>query len=163
MLRLSESPAVAREFAPPTEAPPLHHSGKARSVRLQRPAEENAPEQAVGLDLRHRISGDAREAVMATGDVSLNPSIRSADTIEFQNALRAKNRRPGRWRSGPRRVVPGLHRWTQLPRPPPSAICSSSAPPAPAKTRIVEAAAEILFGSPPRRHQNRLRRIPALP
>src|SRR5260370_30394368 len=27
---------------------------------------------------------------MATGDVSLNPSIRSADTIEFQNALRAK-------------------------------------------------------------------------
>ena len=27
---------------------------------------------------------------MATGDVSLNPSIRSADTIEFQNSLRAK-------------------------------------------------------------------------
>ena len=27
---------------------------------------------------------------MATGDVSLNPNVRSADTIEFQNALRAK-------------------------------------------------------------------------
>ena len=27
---------------------------------------------------------------MATGDVSLNPNVRSADTVEFQNALRAK-------------------------------------------------------------------------
>ena len=27
---------------------------------------------------------------MGTGDLSLNPSIRSAETIEFQKALRAK-------------------------------------------------------------------------
>ena len=27
---------------------------------------------------------------MATGDVSLNPNVRSSDTLEFQNALRAK-------------------------------------------------------------------------
>src|SRR5215470_15793329 len=42
------------------------------------------------MDRCLRNSRDAREAVMATGDVSLNPNVRSADTIEFQNALRAK-------------------------------------------------------------------------
>jgi len=84
---------------------------------------------------------------MATGDVSLNPNVRSADTIEFRNALRAKI-------VGQDEGVQALVDMYQV------LMAGLNSPGRPignflflgptgsGKTRIVEAAAEIWFGDP---------------
>src|ERR1700746_2841098 len=84
---------------------------------------------------------------MATGDVSLNPSIRSADTIEFQDALRAKIVGQD---DGVQALVELFQVFTAGLNSPgrPGGHLLSPGPTGSGKTRIVEAAAEILFGSP---------------
>src|SRR5512136_2826250 len=84
---------------------------------------------------------------MATGDVSLNPSIRSTDTIEFQNALRAKIVGQD---EGVQALVEQFQvftAWLNSPGRPVGNLLFLG-PTGSGKTRIVEAAAEILFGSP---------------
>src|SRR5258708_10714261 len=84
---------------------------------------------------------------MATGDVSLNPSIRSADTIEFQNALRAKIVGQD---DGVQALVELFQVFTAGLNSPgrPVGNLVFRGPTGSGKTRIVEAAAEFLFGSP---------------
>jgi ATP-dependent Clp protease ATP-binding subunit ClpB len=84
---------------------------------------------------------------MATGDVSLNPSIRSADTIEFQDALRAKIVGQD---DGVQALVELFQVFTAGLNSPgrPVGNLLFLGPTGSGKTRIVEAAAEILFGSP---------------
>jgi len=84
---------------------------------------------------------------MATGDVSLNPSIRSADTIEFQNALRSKIVGQD---DGVQALVELFQVFTAGLNSPgrPVGNLLFLGPTGSGKTRIVEAAAEILFGSP---------------
>src|SRR5467141_2921423 len=84
---------------------------------------------------------------MATGDVSLNPSIRSADTIEFQNALRAKIVGQD---DGVQALVELFQVFTAGLNSPgrPVGNLLFLGPTGSGKTRIVEAAAEILFGDP---------------
>src|SRR5215468_6610096 len=99
------------------------------------------------MDRCLRISVVAREAVMATGDVSLNPNVRSADTIEFQNALRAKIVGQD---DGVQALVELFQVFTAGLNSPgrPVGNLLFLGPTGSGKTRIVEAAAEILFGSP---------------
>ena len=84
---------------------------------------------------------------MATGDVSLNPSIRSADTIEFQDALRAKIVGQD---DGVQALVELFQVFTAGLNSPgrPVGNLLFLGPTGSGKTRIVEAASEILFGSP---------------
>src|SRR3981189_2417533 len=84
---------------------------------------------------------------MATGDVSLNPSIRSADTIEFQDSLRAKIVGQG---DGVQALVELFQVFTAGLSSPgrPVGNLLFLGPTGSGKTRIVEAAAEILFGDP---------------
>ncbi len=84
---------------------------------------------------------------MATGDVSLNPSIRSADTIEFQNALSSKIVGQD---DGVQALVELFQVFTAGLNSPgrPVGNLLFLGPTGSGKTRIVEAAAEILFGSP---------------
>ena len=84
---------------------------------------------------------------MATGDVSLNPNVRSADTIEFQNALRAKIVGQD---DGVQALVELFQVFTAGLNSPgrPVGNLLFLGPTGSGKTRIVEAAAEILFGSP---------------
>ncbi len=84
---------------------------------------------------------------MGTGDLSLNPNIRSAETIEFQKALREKI-------VGQDEAVQALVELFQVftaglnsPGRPVGNLLFLG-PTGSGKTRIVEAAAEILFGSP---------------
>src|SRR3974390_3219860 len=84
---------------------------------------------------------------MGTNDLSLNPNIRSAETVEFQKALRAKI-------VGQDEAVQALVELFQVftaglnsPGRPVSNLLFLG-PTGSGKTRIVEAAAEILFGSP---------------
>jgi len=84
---------------------------------------------------------------MSTDDLSLNPNIRSAETIEFQGALRAKI-------VGQDEGVQALVELFQVftaglnPQGRPVGNLLFLGPTGSGKTRIVEAAAEILFGSP---------------
>jgi len=84
---------------------------------------------------------------MSTDDLSLNPNIRSAETIEFQRALRAKI-------VGQDEGVQALVELFQVftaglnPQGRPVGNLLFLGPTGSGKTRIVEAAAEILFGSP---------------
>src|SRR5512136_2541279 len=83
---------------------------------------------------------------MATGDVSLNPSIRSTDTIEFQNALRAKIVGQD---EGVQALVEQFQvftAWLNSPGRPVGNLLFLG-PTGSGKTRIVEAAAESLVGS----------------
>src|SRR3981189_2412689 len=82
---------------------------------------------------------------MATGDVSLNPSIRSADTIEFQDSLRAKI--VGQ-EDGVQALVELFQVFTAGLNAPgrPVGNLLFLGPTGSGKTRVVEAAAEILFG-----------------
>jgi ATP-dependent Clp protease ATP-binding subunit ClpB len=84
---------------------------------------------------------------MATGDVSLNPNVRSADTIEFQNSLRAKIVGQD---DGVQALVELFQVFTAGLNSPgrPVGNLLFLGPTGSGKTRIVEAAAEILFGSP---------------
>jgi len=84
---------------------------------------------------------------MATGDLSLNPNIRSADTIEFQKALRAKIVGQD---EGVQALVELFQVFTAGLNSPgrPVGNLLFLGPTGSGKTRIVEAAAEILFGSP---------------
>jgi ATP-dependent Clp protease ATP-binding subunit ClpA len=84
---------------------------------------------------------------MATGDLSLNPSIRSADTIEFQRTLREKI--VGQ-EEGVQALVELFQVFTAGLSSPgrPVGNLLFLGPTGSGKTRIVEAAAEILFGSP---------------
>jgi ATP-dependent Clp protease ATP-binding subunit ClpB len=84
---------------------------------------------------------------MGTGDLSLNPSIRSADTIEFQRALREKI--VGQ-EEGVQALVELFQVFTAGLSSPgrPVGNLLFLGPTGSGKTRIVEAAAEILFGSP---------------
>ena len=84
---------------------------------------------------------------MATGDVSLNPNVRSADTVEFQNALRAKIVGQD---DGVQALVELFQVFTAGLNSPgrPVGNLLFLGPTGSGKTRIVEAAAEILFGSP---------------
>src|SRR5580693_2682589 len=84
---------------------------------------------------------------MATGDLSLNPNIRSADTIEFQDALRAKIVGQD---DGVQALVELFQVFTAGLNSPgrPVGNLLFLGPTGSGKTRIVEAAAEILFGSP---------------
>jgi ATP-dependent Clp protease ATP-binding subunit ClpA len=84
---------------------------------------------------------------MGAGDLSLNPNIRSAETIEFQKALRAKIVGQD---EGVQALVelfqvftPGLNSPGR-----PVGNLLFLGPTGSGKTRLVEAAAEILFGSP---------------
>ena len=84
---------------------------------------------------------------MSTGDLSLNPNIRSAETIEFQKALRAKI-------VGQDEAVQSLVELFQVftaglnsPGRPVGNLLFLG-PTGSGKTRIVEAGAEILFASP---------------
>src|SRR5262250_372725 len=84
---------------------------------------------------------------MGTNDLSLNPNIRSAETIEFQKALRAKI-------VGQDEAVQALVELFQVftaglnsPGRPVGNLLFLG-PTGSGKTRIVEAASEILFGSP---------------
>lgn len=84
---------------------------------------------------------------MGTNDLSLNPNIRSAETIEFQKSLRAKI-------VGQDEAVQALVELFQVftaglnsPGRPVGNLLFLG-PTGSGKTRIVEAAAEILFGSP---------------
>src|SRR5271165_4977773 len=84
---------------------------------------------------------------MGTGDFSLNPSIRSAETIEFQKALRAKIVGQD---EGVQALVDFFQVFTAGMNSPgrPVANLLFLGPAGSGKTRIVEAAAEILFGNP---------------
>jgi len=84
---------------------------------------------------------------MATGDLSLNPSIRSAETVEFQKALRAKIVGQD---EGVQALVELFQVFTAGLNSPgrPVGNLLFLGPTGSGKTRIVEAAAEILFGSP---------------
>src|SRR5271169_5550258 len=84
---------------------------------------------------------------MATGDVSLNPNVRSADTIEFQDALRAKIVGQD---DGVQALVELFQVFTAGLNSPgrPVGNLLFLGPTGSGKTRLVEAAAEILFGSP---------------
>lgn len=84
---------------------------------------------------------------MGTGDLSLNPSIRSAETIEFQKALRAKI--VGQ-EEGVQALVELFQVFTAGLNSPgrPVGNLLFLGPTGSGKTRIVEAAAEILFGTP---------------
>src|SRR5271156_187448 len=84
---------------------------------------------------------------MATGDLSLNPSIRSAETIEFQKALRSKIVGQD---EGVQSLVELFQVFTAGLNSPgrPVGNLLFLGPTGSGKTRIVEAAAEILFGSP---------------
>jgi ATP-dependent Clp protease ATP-binding subunit ClpA len=84
---------------------------------------------------------------MGTGDLSLNPSIRSAETVEFQKALRAKIVGQD---EGVQALVELYQVFTAGLNSPgrPVGNLLFLGPTGSGKTRIVEAAAEILFGSP---------------
>ena len=84
---------------------------------------------------------------MGTGDFSLNPSIRSAETVEFQKALRAKIVGQD---EGVQALVDFFQVFTAGMNSPgrPVANLLFLGPTGSGKTRIVEAAAEILFGNP---------------
>src|SRR5271170_2267631 len=84
---------------------------------------------------------------MATGDLSLNPSIRSAETIEFQKALRSKIVGQD---EGVQSLVELFQVFTAGLNSPgrPVGNLLFLGPTGSGKTRLVEAAAEILFGSP---------------
>jgi len=84
---------------------------------------------------------------MATGDLSLNPNIRSAETIEFQKALRAKIVGQD---EGVQALVELFQVFTAGLNSPgrPVGNLLFLGPTGSGKTRLVEAAAEILFGSP---------------
>src|SRR3974377_2172874 len=84
---------------------------------------------------------------MGTDDLSLNPNIRSAETVEFQNALRAKIVGQD---EGVQAVVEVVQVFTAGLNSPgrPVGNLLFLGPTGSGKTRIVEAAAEILFGSP---------------
>src|SRR6516164_9829473 len=83
---------------------------------------------------------------MGTDDLSLNPNIRSADTIEFQKALRAKIVGQD---EGVQALVELFQVFTAGLNSPgrPVGNLLFLGPTGSGKTRIVEAAAEILFGS----------------
>ena len=84
---------------------------------------------------------------MATGDFSLNPNIRSAETIEFQKALRAKIVGQD---EGVQALVELFQVFTAGLNSPgrPVGNLLFLGPTGSGKTRLVEAAADILFGSP---------------
>jgi len=84
---------------------------------------------------------------MGTGDLSLNPSIRSAETVEFQRALRSKIVGQD---EGVQALVELFQVFTAGLNSPgrPVGNLLFLGPTGSGKTRIVEAAAEILFGSP---------------
>jgi ATP-dependent Clp protease ATP-binding subunit ClpB len=83
----------------------------------------------------------------STDDLSLNPNIRSADTIEFQKSLRAKIVGQD---EGVQALVELFQVFTAGLNSPgrPVGNLLFLGPTGSGKTRIVEAAAEILFGSP---------------
>ncbi|HTQ97687.1 MAG TPA: AAA family ATPase, partial [Candidatus Acidoferrum sp.] len=84
---------------------------------------------------------------MATGEFSLNPNIRSAETIEFQKSLRAKIVGQD---EGVQALVELFQVFTAGLNSPgrPVGNLLFLGPTGSGKTRLVEAAAEILFGSP---------------
>ena len=84
---------------------------------------------------------------MGTGDLSLDPTIRSAETVEFQKALRAKIVGQD---EGVQALVELFQVFTAGLNSPGRPVGSLLflGPTGSGKTRIVEAAAEILFGSP---------------
>jgi ATP-dependent Clp protease ATP-binding subunit ClpB len=84
---------------------------------------------------------------MGTGDLSLNPNIRSAETIEFQKALRAKIVGQD---EGVQALVELFQVFTAGLNSPgrPVGNLLFLGPTGSGKTRLVESAAEILFGSP---------------
>ena len=84
---------------------------------------------------------------MGTDDLSLNPSIRSAETVEFQKALRSKIVGQD---EGVQVLVELFQVFTAGLNSPgrPVGNLLFLGPTGSGKTRIVEAAAEILFGSP---------------
>jgi len=84
---------------------------------------------------------------MGTADLSLNPNIRSAETIEFQKALRSKIVGQD---EGVQALVELFQVFTAGLNSPgrPVGNLLFLGPTGSGKTRIVEAAAEILFGSP---------------
>jgi ATP-dependent Clp protease ATP-binding subunit ClpB len=84
---------------------------------------------------------------MGTDDLSLNPNIRSAETVEFQKALRAKIVGQD---EGVQALVELFQVFTAGLNSPgrPVGNLLFLGPTGSGKTRIVEAAAEILFGSP---------------
>jgi ATP-dependent Clp protease ATP-binding subunit ClpB len=84
---------------------------------------------------------------MATGDFSLNPNIRSTETIEFQKSLRAKIVGQN---EGVQALVELYQVFTAGLNSPgrPVGNLLFLGPTGSGKTRLVEAAAEILFGSP---------------
>ena len=84
---------------------------------------------------------------MGTGDLSLNPNIRSAETIAFQKALREKIVGQD---EGIQALVELFQVFTAGLNSPgrPVGNLLFLGPTGSGKTRIVEAAAEILFGSP---------------
>src|ERR1700740_3286328 len=84
---------------------------------------------------------------MGTSDLSLNPNIRSAETIEFQKALRAKIVGQD---EGIQALVELFQVFTAGLNSPgrPVGNLLFLGPTGSGKTRIVEAASEILFGSP---------------
>src|SRR6516225_6805920 len=84
---------------------------------------------------------------MAMGDFALNPNIRSAETIEFQKALRAKIVGQD---EGVQALVELFQVFTAGLNSPgrPVGNLLFLGPTGSGKTRLVEAAAEILFGSP---------------
>ena len=84
---------------------------------------------------------------MATGDLSLNPSIRSAETIEFQKELRARIIGQD---EGVQSLVELFQVFTAGLNSPgrPVGNLLLLGPTGSGKTRLVEAGAEILFGSP---------------
>jgi ATP-dependent Clp protease ATP-binding subunit ClpB len=84
---------------------------------------------------------------MATGDLALNPNRRSAETVEFQKALRAKIVGQD---EGVQALVELFQVFTAGLNSPgrPVGNLLFLGPTGSGKTRLVEAAAEILFGSP---------------
>src|SRR5271156_2618828 len=84
---------------------------------------------------------------MATGDLSLNPSIRSAETIEFQKALRSKIVGQD---EGVQSLVELFQVFTAGLNSPgrPVGNLLFLGPTGAGKTRLVEATAEVLFGDP---------------
>jgi ATP-dependent Clp protease ATP-binding subunit ClpA len=84
---------------------------------------------------------------MGTGDLSLNPSIRSAETVEFQKSLRGKIVGQD---EGVQALVELFQVFTAGLNAPgrPVGNLLFLGPTGSGKTRLVEAAAEILFGSP---------------
>src|SRR3974377_750175 len=84
---------------------------------------------------------------MGTNDLSLNPNIRSAETIEFQKSLRAKIVGQDEAVQAVVEVVQVFTAGLNSPGRPVGNLLFLG-PTGSGKTRIVEAAAEILFGSP---------------